>query len=253
VIHLDAGGVALLAAASFIAAAINAAAGGGSLVSFPTLLALGMPPLAANVSNTVGLLPGYAGGSAAYRRELRGQRRAVVILGAVSVAGGVAGAVLLLRSGGTTFQAIVPWLILAACGLLAAQPALVRMLERRHAERGDVANPALLLGEFAAAVYGAFFGAGLGVLTLAALGLFLRDDMQRQNALKGVLSLVINVVAAVSFALFAPVSWTAVFVMLPAALLGGFGGVAVARRLSATALRVMVIVFGVGVAVRLLV
>jgi uncharacterized protein len=253
VTQLGGGGVAMVAAAAFIAAAINAAAGGGSLVSFPALLALGVPPLTANVSNTVGLLPGYAGGSAAYRRELEGQGRAVLVLGVVSILGAMAGSALLLRAGGGTFQSVVPWLIIAACGLLAAQPLLVRALQRQHRALRNPANPLLLAGEFSAGAYGAYFGAGLGVLTLAVLGVLLPDRMQRQNALKGLLSLLINLVAAVWFALFASVAWNVVLPMLPAALLGGFAGVAVARRLSAAVLRTVVVVFGVAVAVRLLV
>jgi uncharacterized membrane protein YfcA len=249
---LDPGGAVLVGAAAFLAGAINAVAGGGSLLSFPALLLVHFHPLVANVTNTIGLLPGYAGGSIAYRRELAGQERRAKVLSVCSVAGAVAGALLLVHTSGHVFAAVVPWLLLISCALLLAQPLVSKALHDPRAA-GGATHPVLVLGQFATAVYGAFFGAGLSVLTLAILGLFLHDDIQRLNALKGVLSFVVNVVAAVCFLFLAPVAWSAVALMLPASFTGGVVGVALARRISASWLRAMIVAFGVAVAIRLLV
>lgn len=251
--HVDAAHLLLIAIASLVAAAINAIAGGGSLLSFPALLLLGYPALVANVTNTIGLVPGYAGGSAAYRVELRRQPRRIRHLGVISVAGAVVGAFLLTITRPSLFEAIVPWLLLAGCALNAAQPLVARRIRRSGAGETQHRHPALAVATFGSAVYGAFFGAGLGVMVLGVLGLFIDDQLQRLNALKGVLSLIINVVAAVYFAIAAPVAWMAALVMLPASLVGGVLGVALARRLPSTGLRVAVVLIGVAAAIRLLV
>lgn len=246
--HLSAGDAVLLGGAAFAAGGVNAVAGGGSLVSFPALLAVGYGSVAANVTNSIAMLPGYLGGSLAYRRELRGQRRRVLVLGTVSAVGSAGGAALLLTGSQATFRAVVPWLILFSCGLLVAQPALQRLASGRgHRARGTQA--AVLAG----AVYGGYFGAGLGIMLLAILGAALRDDLQRVNALKGLLSLIISVVAAVAFALFGPVAWLTAVGMGVASFAGGQAGVVLARRLSPAVLRTCVVVFGIGVAIRLLV
>lgn len=252
-IHLDAANLLFVAIASLLAAAINAIAGGGSLLSFPALLLLGYPPLVANVTNTIGLVPGYAGGSAAYRRELRRQPLRIRDLGVISAAGAVVGAFLLTITRPSLFAAIVPWLLLAGCALNAAQPFVAGRLARRGPGDTQHRHPALTVAAFAAAVYGAFFGAGLGVMLLGILGVFIDDHLQRLNALKGVLSLIINVVAAVYFAIAAPVAWAAALVMLPASLVGGVVGVVLARRLPSTGLRIAVVLIGVAAAIRLLV
>ena len=242
--------LALLAGAGLLAGAVNAVGGGGSLISFPALLAVGYPSVPANVTNNVALLPGYVGGTLAYRRELSGQGRRARRLGATSAAGGLAGAVLLDVSPPGVFEAIVPFLILLSCALLVAQPAAARVVERR----GHQGRPAAVHGgTLLASVYGGYFGAGLGIMLLAVLGAFLPDDLQRLNALKGLLSLVISAVAVVYFALFGPVAWTAAAIMAVASLVGGQAGVRLARRLSAGTLRWVVVVFGVTVAVVLLV
>ena len=250
--HLDLPGLLLLAGAALLAGVINAIAGGGTLISFPALLLLGLQPVAANVSNTLGLLPGYASGSVAYRAELSVQALRVRLLGGVSVAGAVAGAFLLTRTSPATFSAIVPWLILLASALLLVQPLVASRLASRRPEGQDHRAPLLVAGQFLAAVYGAFFGAGLGVMTLAILGLFIRDDLQRINALKALLGLIVNVVAAAYFALFGPVDWIVVAVMLPTSVVGGFLGVAVARRLHPRLMRGLIVAFGVAVALRML-
>jgi uncharacterized membrane protein YfcA len=252
---LDPAQVGLLAGAALVAGAINAVAGGGSLISFPALLAVGYPALTANVTNSVALTPGYFGGTLGYRRELAGQRGRILALGVISAVGAVVGAVLLLISSAALFERIVPWLIFLACGLLAAQTRLARLVrERRPAEPAGAGGHAapLFAAQFLAATYGAYFGAGVGIMMLAILGIFLADNLQRLNALKGLLSFLISVVAAVSFLLFADVSLVAVAVMAVASLLGGQLGVVLARRLDDRTLRWLVIAFGVAVGLRLL-
>jgi uncharacterized membrane protein YfcA len=265
--HLDAARIALLAAAAFLAGGINAVAGGGSLISFPALLLVGYPALTANVTNTVALVTGYLGGTVGYRRELRGQEQRMVRLGLLSVAGAVLGAFLLLRAPASVFQRLVPSLILGACALLLAQPRIARRVASRAAAREAEAAAAgvqprrlgwgeipvaLIAAQFVAAVYGAYFGGGLGVITLAVLGIFVHDSLQRINALKGVLSLVINLVAVLYFIAFGSVAWVAVAVMAPISYAGGLLGVKVARRLNDRVLRVVVVCYGVAVGVRLL-
>jgi hypothetical protein len=251
VASLDAPQVALLAAAALVAGAANAVAGGGSLVSFPALLAVGYPAVRANVTNTVALCPGYLGGSLGYRRELAGQGARVRALGATSVAGALLGATLLLLSPASLFEALVPYLIFLACGLLAAQPGLARVARARTG--GRARRPlGLHASQFLAGAYGAYFGAGLGIMTLAILAIFVADRLQRLNALKGLLSLLINLVAAVYFALLAEVAWPAVLVMMAASLVGGQFGVVLARRLDDRLLRPLVVAFGVVVGARLL-
>ena len=247
--------IGLLAGAALVAGAVNAVAGGGSLISFPALLAVGYPALTANVTNSVALTPGYFGGTLGYRRELTGQRGRILALGAISAAGAVVGVVLLLISSAALFERIVPWLIFLACGLLAAQTRLARLVRDRRPDGpadADGHTAPLFAAQFLAAVYGAYFGAGVGIMMLAILGIFLVDNLQRLNALKGLLSLLINGIAAVYFILFADVRWVAVAIMAVTSLLGGQLGVVLARRLNDQALRWLVIAFGVAVGLRLL-
>jgi uncharacterized membrane protein YfcA len=251
-LHLGAPEVALLAAAGFVAGAVNAVAGGGSLISFPALLAVGYPSVAANVTNAVAVLPGYVGGSLAYRRELGGQGRRIAALGATSVVGAIVGARLLIATPGQLFERVVPFLILFSCALLAVEPAISRRLA--PTSQGRPAHRALGLhaGQLATSVYGGYFGAGLGILLLAVLGLGLRDDLHRLNALKGVLSLIVGAASVAYFALFGPVGWSAAGVMVATSLVGGQVGVTVARRVSPAMLRWMVVAVGVVVSAVLL-
>jgi uncharacterized protein len=244
------GTAALLAAAGFGAGAVNAVAGGGSLISFPALVAAGYPSIAANVTNSVALLPGYLGGSLAYRDELAEQRERIRALALTSVLGAAAGAALLLVSPAALFEAIVPWLILASCLLLALQPRAATIARRRR-ERGR-SKAVLDAGLFVATLYGGYFGGGLGIVLLALLGVVLPDDLQRLNALKGLLSLLVAGVSAAAFALFGPIAWDAALIVGAASMLGGVAGVRVARRLPAPLLRGVVIVFGVGAAIALM-
>ena len=247
------GTAALLAAAGLVAGTVNAVAGGGSLISFPALLAAGYPSVTANVTNTVALFPGYAGSVVGGRPDLQGQGRRIRSVAVTSVVGAVLGSVLLLTTPGDIFAQVVPYLILLACLLLLLQPRLSRAVQARQ-EPGSGGLPVLLqVAVLLASVYGAYFGAGLGVMLLGILGVLLHERLQRVNALKNVLSLVINAVALVAFAAFGPVAWDAVLVIALASLLGGYSGARVARRIPAPVLRATVVVYGVVVAVVLLV
>lgn len=238
----------LIALAGFLAGGVNAIAGGGSLISFPALVAIGLPTLDANVTNTTAIWPGYLGSAAAYREELADQRtrlRALAVTGAI---GGVVGSAILLVADDAVFDTVVPFLVLAGSALLALQPRIAALVvERAQTERN--ATVQLHVAVFLAAVYGAYFGGGLGVILLAVLGIYVADHLQRLNALKSALSLLVNTVALVAFALFGPVDWLAVAVVAPAALAGGYVGARLARRLSPQTLRSTVVVFGVVVAV----
>ena len=244
-----AGQLGLLAVAGLLAGAANAVAGGGSMLSFPALLAMGIPPITANVTNSVAALPGYLGGSLGYRPELVGQRGRIVALGAVSALGAVGGAVTLLAVSAEAFRAVVPWLVLGSAVLLAAQPSLAAWLARRR--DGATGGPALLAAQGIAAFYGGFFMAGLGIVVLAALGLFLDDSTQRLNALKGVLSLVVGVAVTVAFVFLTPVAWGPAAVLAGTGLVGGRLGVHLARKVPAAALRWTVAAWGAVIAVAL--
>ncbi len=247
------GDVGLLGVAGLVAGAVNAVAGGGSLISFPALLAVGYPSVQANVTNTVALFPGYAGSVLGGRSELVGQGGRIRSLAATSVLGAVAGAVLLLTTSADVFQAVVPFLILLACLLLLLQPRLKAVVQARTGDEG-VAHGSVPLQAtvFLAAVYGAYFGAGLGVMLLGLLGVFLSERLQQVNALKNVVSLVVNAVALVAFGLFGPVAWPAVLVVALASLTGGFLGARAARHVPSAVLRAGVVAYGVVVAVVLL-
>lgn len=247
-------GAGLLGAA-FAAGAINAVAGGGSLVSFPALLAAGYPSKASNVTNTVALWPGYIGGSYGYRGELSRQRRRITALALPSVLGALVGSVILLQTPESAFDRLVPFLIVFACVVMAFQDQLSRWAQshRLVAQHEEHVPFALHAAIFILAVYGAYFGAGLGILTLAVLGILLPDDLQHSNALKGLLSALINLIAVVYFVAFGPVRWPPALVMAAGALLGGYLGVGLARRLGKRWLRVAVIAYGLFVAAVLLV
>ena len=238
----------LITVAGFLAGGVNALAGGGSLISFPALVAAGLPTLDANVTNTTAVWPGYLGSAAAYREELRGQRNRLSRLAVTALLGGVAGSVLLLSTDDEVFDTVVPFLVLAGSLLLAFQPRIGAFVAAR-ATSARRAGVELHLALFAAAIYGAYFGGGLGVILLAVLAIYVADHLQRLNALKSVISLLVNTVALVAFALFGPVDWLSVAIVAPASLAGGYVGARFARRLSPTALRSTVVVFGIVVAV----
>jgi uncharacterized protein len=241
---------AFLVVAAFIAGAINAVAGGGSLISFPALVAVGYPAKVANITNTVALWPGYIGGSIGYAAQLKGQRRRVLVLSAPSILGAIAGSAILLYTPAASFEAIVPFLILFAALLMAVQVRLGVWVANHRPERKDAeVNVEVMVGIFILAIYGAYFGAGLGILTLAVVAILLPDDLHRSNALKGLLSAIINAAAVVYFALFGPVEWVPALVMAGAALAGGYYGVGAARKLSPRVLRIVIVTYAVIIAV----
>ena len=244
--------VGAILVAGFAAGTINAIVGSGSLVTFPTLLAFGYAPIVANVSNTVGLVPGSISGTAGYRRELRGQRSRVVSLGLIGAAGALTGSVLLLALPATAFELVVPFLILVACALIALQPRLSETVaRRRHDDSRE--HPLLLLGGvFVTGVYGGYFGAAQGVIFIALLGIFLVDDIQRLNALKNAIAAIVNGVAALVFIVVAPVAWPPALLLAVGSTIGGQVGAVLARRMPPTALRTVIVVVGVVVALRLL-
>lgn len=242
----------LIAVAGFLAGGVNAVAGGGSLISFPALVAIGLPTLDANVTNTTAIWPGYLGSAGAYREELADQRDRLRALTITALVGGIVGSVVLLGTDDAVFDALVPFLVLAGSLLLALQPRIAAFVASQDQTVRN-ATVQLHLAIFLAAVYGAYFGGGLGVILLAVLGIYVADHLQRLNALKSALSLLVNTVALIAFALFGPVDWLAVAIVAPASLVGGYVGGRTARRLSPTALRATVVVFGVVVAVWLFV
>jgi uncharacterized membrane protein YfcA len=240
-----------IAGAGLAAGAINTIVGSGSLITFPTLVALGYPAVLANVSNTVGLVPGSVSGTIGYRRELVGQRRRAVTLSIVGGAGGLAGAVLLLALPGTVFERVVPALILLACALVAIQPRLSRRLAARseHPRRGGLG---LITTVGLTGIYGGYFGAAQGVILIALLAIAIDDDLQRLNATKNVIAAVVNAVAGLLFIAIAHVSWGASALIAAGAIIGGQLGATLGRRLPDWLLRGLIIVIGVGVSIKLL-
>jgi uncharacterized membrane protein YfcA len=238
-------------AAGFAAGTVNTIVGAGSLITFPTLLALGLPPVVANVSSTLGLVPGSASGAFGYRQELDGQKSRAIRLGVSAVLGGVTGAVLLLALPETIFQRVVPFLILLACALVALQPRLSRLLAH-HRPHGAEHSVALVAFVYLVAIYGGYFGAAQGVMLIALLGIFVPDDLQRLNGLKNVLSVLVNGVAAIVFVALAPVAWVPAGLLAVGSIAGGQVGAVVGRRLPPTLLRGLIIAVGTLVAGKML-
>jgi uncharacterized membrane protein YfcA len=237
-------------AAGLAAGTINVIVGAGSLITFPTLLAFGYPPVLANVSNSLGLVPGNLSGAIAYRPELVGQRPRVLILSIAAGAGGLAGGALLLALPGSVFRRVVPALILLACVLIALQP----MLTRRLAERGERAHhggPVLFVAVFATGVYGGYFGAAQGVILIALLAIFLDDDMQRLNGAKNVLTLMANVGAACLFVASSHVNWSVVALIAGGSIAGGQLGAPIGRSLNQQVFRAVIVAVGVSAAIAL--
>jgi len=240
-------------AAAVVAGAVNAVAGGGTLISFPTLLFLGVGPVVANATNAVALWPGSFAGAVGFRRELAHTRRWLLLLLPPSVVGGAIGAVILLHTGAALFRTIAPFLILLATGLLAAQNAVTSRVSHTPGHASALWRWSAMGFQFLVGVYGGFFGAGIGILMLAALGLLGVGDIHQMNGLKNVLAVCINGVAAVYFVVSGAVVWGFALVMAAGAIAGGYTGATVARRLSEAVVRRFVIVVGIVVAVILLV
>jgi uncharacterized protein len=239
-------------AAGIVAGTINTVVGSGTLFTFPVLLAFGYPPVVANVSNTVGLVPGSAAGAVGYRRELAGQRGRVVALACASLTGGVIGAVLLLSLPASAFTAIVPAFIAIALLLIVFQPRLSRLLAAHHPRARGRAGPVATLAVAAGGVYGGYFGAAQGILLLAILSLAIDDELQRLNAVKVVLTGLVNLVSGVVFVFAAHVAWAPAGLIAGGSLLGGILGARVGRRLPRRVLRGVIVVVGITAIVHLL-
>lgn len=236
--------------AAVAAGAVNAVAGGGTLISFPVLLALGVPPIAANVTNAVALCPGYFGATLAQRRNLQDQHRRLWICIPAGLIGGLVGGMILLRTGERTFQALVPYMLFIASALLAVQDRVRAAVTRRlsnlqHARHAAVA---IAIAVALAGVYGGFFSAGMSVIILAVLGMTLDDTLTRLNALKQAVSFSVNIAAAVFFLFSGHVLWIVAAVMAAGALIGGAMGGQVASRMKPTALRWVVVAVGFALA-----
>ena len=229
--------------AGMAAGTINTVVGSGTLITFPVLLAVGFSPLVANVSNTIGLVPGSVSGAIGYRRELAGQRTRVFRLGTAAALGGTTGGVLLLVLPESAFKAIVPLFIAAALVLIVLQPRLSAWVAKR---RGEVHEhrTAAAAATYATGIYGGYFGAAQGILLLGTLGVALPEPLQRLNALKNVLAGLVNLVAGVIFVFVAPVAWNAALLVACGSVVGGVLGSRFGRRLSPTALRGIIVVVG---------
>lgn len=244
--HLSLTAALAVVAAGLVAGALNAVVGSGSLVTFPTLLAVGFSPVVANVTNTVGLVPGSLSGVAAYRRELTGQRDRAVRLGCATVLGGICGATLLLALPGTVFRRAVPVLVLLASVLMAAQPRAGRWLAARG-ERHVHGGLPLFACVFATGVYGGYFGAAQGVILISLLAIFIDDDLQRLNGVKNVLTLLANATAGLVFIVASHIAWEAAGLIAAGSAAGGQVGGIAGRRLDPRTLRMLVVIGGLAV------
>lgn len=241
----------LIGLGALAAGAVNALAGGGTLITFPLLTFVGIPAVMANVTNTVALCPGYLGGTLAQAKDLKGQKRRLWVLVPASVVGGVIGGVLLLNTGEKLFRELVPWLILLASGLLAVADPVRNWMQKQAAKKGGTGEmmvPAFIMVGLAA-IYGGYFGAGLSVIVLAALGLTINDSLTRLNGLKQAIAFSVNTAAAIFFVFSGNVIWSAALVMAVFALIGGNLGGRLAGRIKPGTLRRVVVVIGVVVAI----
>jgi uncharacterized protein len=242
---MSAGEIVAIALAGVAAGTINTVVGSGTLITFPVLLAFGYAPVTANVSNTIGLVPGSVSGAWGYRRELAGQRRRAIRLGAGSALGGVTGAALLLVLPASTFKAIVPVFIAIALVLTVLQPRLNAWLVKRHLDIEHDARVLTPLAVYATGIYGGYFGAAQGILLLGILGVLLTQDLQRTNALKNVLAALVNGVAGVYFAFAAHVEWLPAALIALGAVVGAQLGARYGARLEPGPLRAVIVVVGV--------
>lgn len=239
----SAGAASAVFAAGIAAGTINTIVGSGTLVTFPTLLALGVPPVTANVSNTLGLVPGSASGAWGYRRELSGQRRRFLWLAPATCLGGIVGALLLFALPSSAFRAIVPVLIGVGVLLVIVGPSVNRRLQARRA--GTARHRWLWPAMFGNGIYGGYFGAAQGVIMMALFTVGIDDDLQRLNALKNVLSALVNGVAAVVFLFSGAMDWRVAGLLAAGSLIGGQIGATVGRRLPPLLLRAVIVVVGV--------
>jgi uncharacterized membrane protein YfcA len=243
--------LATVGVAAMIGGAVSALAGGGTLITFPVLLAVGVPSVPANITNTVALCSGYLGGTLAERKDLSGEKRNILVFGVTSALGGFVGGVLLLNTGESIFRVLVPYLILLAAMLLLVEEPVHRWHERHIDLNGPRHENRVwrLIPVFLASVYGGYFGGGLATIVLAVLALEVRASITKLNALKQVISLCANVAAAVLFLFSNQVIWSAAAVMAVGALLGGVIGGFAADRIRPSLLRGIVVVFAVAIAI----
>lgn len=239
-------------AAGIGAGAINAVVGSGSLITFPVLVAFGIPPVTANVSNNIGLVPGSLAGAYGYRAELRGQRARLVRLGAATLLGALLGGLLLINLDPGVFKVVVPVLIAVACVLVVAQPWLNRWTAARGKQTRPYGGPWLWLGVFGSGVYGGYFGAAQGVLLIGLLGIALDEELQRINAAKNVLALLANFAAATLFIAIAEVDWRAVLGVALGSTAGGLLGARAGRRIPAPVLRGVIVCVGIVAIVKMI-
>jgi uncharacterized membrane protein YfcA len=244
--------ILLLVAAGVAAGVVNAIAGGGSLITFPTLLAIGLPSVDANVTNSVSVFPGYVASVAGSRADLAGQGRRLRAIVPTSVVGAVGGCALLLLTPARAFELVVPFLVLGAAATLAFQQRLRALVGHPRALSERRRAITLQSVVFVGAIYGGYFGAALGVMYVAALALVLDESLNRINALKNVLSAAVGLVTVVVFAVFAPVHWGAALILAPATVVGGYAGARLARRLPARVLRTIIVTFGTAIGLVLL-
>lgn len=237
--------IVLLFVAGFLSGVVNAIAGGGTFLTFGAMTLAGLPPIAANATSSITQFPGYITSTLAYRREFAGLWKSALILGLVSALGALGGALFLISLSNPAFRAMVPWLLIAATAVFAAGP----KLRPKHAGQSHPATPLGLALQAVTSFYGGFFGAGMGIMMLASLGLASGGDYHRLNALKNFLSIVIAAVAIVVFSTAGAVSWLHAAIMVPAVGLGGYAGVAIARRVSQALLRWLVVAAGLGLAI----
>ncbi len=236
--------LALLAAAGVAAGAINSAVGSGTLLTYPLLLAAGLPPVVANGTNSLGISPGNAAGAFVYRKKLTGRRNTVVALMAMIGIGAVIGATLVLRLPARVFETVVPWLIIGACVLVVVQPRISRFITSRGIDPLSLPKSAIYPLLFVVGIYAGYFGAAQGIVLIAVLGTMFSTDLQISNAAKNVLQGVSNFVAAIIFVIAGAVSWPAAIAVGAGAFLGGFIGAPIAKRMPDAALRTLIVAVG---------
>jgi len=234
----------LLGAAGIAAGAINAAVGSGTLLTYPLLLAAGLPPLVANGTNSLGISPGNATGAFVYRKQLEGRGRVVLGLMLMIALGAIIGASLVLRLPASVFEAVVPWLIIGACVLVLVQPRIGRAIAARGIDPMSLPKSALFPILLVVGIYAGYFGAAQGIVLIAVLGTMYSTDLQLSNAAKNVLQAVSNFVAALVFAIAGAVYWPAAIAVGAGAFLGGFIGAPIAKRLPDVALRALIVTIG---------
>ena len=232
--------IIFLFAAGFVSSVANAIAGGGTFLTFGAMTLAGIPPVMANATSSVTQLPGYITSALAYRDEIRKDLREALLIGGLSIAGGLAGALILLSLSNPQFRQIVPWLLLSATLIFAAGP----WLKPKSLEPDHPMKPSGFAAQFAVAIYGGFFGAGMGIMMLAVLGLSKGGDYHRLKAIKNFVSVLIAAIAIAVFATGGVIAWGPALVMIPAGAIGGYAGVWAARRVPQWIMRALVVVVG---------